>query len=104
VLAGTDAIARIHRIGALLTDGLVEQARRHGVPLHPIGQPAMPVIRFADDPQRQRIRRWCSLVTEAGAYAHPAHNWFVSAAHTEEDVARTLAASARAFETVAREA
>jgi glutamate-1-semialdehyde 2,1-aminomutase len=104
VLAGTDAIARIHRIGALLADGLVEQARRHGVPLHPIGQPAMPVIRFADDPQRQRIRRWCSLVTEGGAYAHPAHNWFVSAAHTEEDVARTLAASERAFETVAREA
>jgi glutamate-1-semialdehyde 2,1-aminomutase len=104
VLAGSDAIARIHRIGALLTDGLAEQARRHGLPLQPLGQPAMPVIRFADDPQRQRIRRWCTLVTEGGAYAHPAHNWFVSAAHTEDDVARTLEATERAFATVAREA
>ncbi|HJV55820.1 MAG TPA: glutamate-1-semialdehyde 2,1-aminomutase, partial [Methylomirabilota bacterium] len=76
----------------------------HGVPLLPVGQPAMPVIRFADDPDRARIRRWCSLVTQGGAYAHPAHNWFVSAAHTEEDVARTLEASERAFRVVAAEA
>ncbi|HUM16127.1 MAG TPA: aminotransferase class III-fold pyridoxal phosphate-dependent enzyme, partial [Candidatus Nitrosotalea sp.] len=104
VLARTDAIPRIQRIGALLADGLAEQARRHGVPLQPTGQAAMPVIRFVDDPQRLRIRRWCSIVTEGGAYAHPSHNWFVSAAHTEEDVARTLEASERAFKSVAGEA
>jgi len=103
VLARTDAIARIQRIGALLSDGLAEQARRHRVPLMPVGQPAMPVIRFADDPERRRMRRWCSLVTAGGAYAHPTHNWFVSAAHTEEDVGRTLEAAERAFKTVAAE-
>jgi glutamate-1-semialdehyde 2,1-aminomutase len=63
----------------------------------------MPVIRFADDPQRARIRRWCSLVTQGGAYAHPAHNWFVSAAHTAADVARTLEATERAFRLLATE-
>jgi glutamate-1-semialdehyde 2,1-aminomutase len=104
VLEQTDAIARIQRIGGLLVAGLGEQARRHGVPLAPCGQPAMPVIRFADDPERRRIRRWCSLVTEGGAYAHPSHNWFVSAAHTEEDVARTLEAAEPAFKAVAAEA
>jgi glutamate-1-semialdehyde 2,1-aminomutase len=103
VLEHTDAIARIQRIGRLLTDGLAEQARRHAVPLLPVGQPAMPVVRLADDPDRRRTRRFCSLVTAAGAYAHPGHNWFVSAAHTEEDVARTLEASERAFRTVAEE-
>ena len=103
VLERTDAIAHIRRIGGLLVDGLAAQAERHGVPLLPMGQPAMPVIRFADDPERARIRRWCSLVTRGGAYAHPAHNWFVSAAHTEEDVARTLEASERAFRAVAAE-
>ncbi len=102
VLERTDAIAQIQRIGGLLVQA--EQARRHGVPLLPPGQPAMPVIRFEEDPERRRIRRWCSLVTQAGAYAHPAHNWFVSAAHTEEDVARTLEASERAFRQVAAEA
>jgi glutamate-1-semialdehyde 2,1-aminomutase len=61
----------------------------------------MPVVRFADDAERRRIRRWCALVTERGAYAHPAHNWFVSAAHTEADVARTLEATELAFKAVA---
>ena len=103
VLERTDAIARIGRIGGLLVEGLGEQARRHGVALLPPGQPAMPVIRFAEDPERRRIRRWCSLVTEGGAYAHPAHNWFVSAAHTEDDVTRTLEATERAFGLVAAE-
>ena len=42
-------------------------------------------------------------MTAGGAYAHPTHNWFVSAAHTEEDVARTLEAAERAFKTVAAE-
>jgi glutamate-1-semialdehyde 2,1-aminomutase len=103
VLERTDAIAHIQRIGRQLVDGLAEQARRHGVALLPAGQPAMPVIRFADDPQRARIRRWCSLVTQGGAYAHPAHNWFVSAAHTAADVARTLEATERAFRLLATE-
>ena len=43
-------------------------------------------------------------MTAGGAYAHPAHDCFVSAAYTEEDVARTLEASERAFRTVASEA
>ena len=103
-LEQTDAIGRIRRIGGLLVDGLTEQARRHGMPLLPPGQPAMPVVHFADDPERRRIRHWCALVTEGGAYAHPAHNWFVSAAHTEEDVARTLQATDVAFEAVAADA
>ena len=58
-------------------------------------------VRFADDPERRRIRRWCALVTEGGAYAHPAHNWFVSAAHTTADVTRTLEATDRAFRALA---
>jgi glutamate-1-semialdehyde 2,1-aminomutase len=101
IIETTDAIARIHHIGRLLVDGLAKQAARHGVPMLPAGPPAMPVIRFADDPDRARIRRWCGLVTAAGAYAHPSHNWFVSAAHTEDDVARTLEATEPAFRAMA---
>jgi glutamate-1-semialdehyde 2,1-aminomutase len=97
VLQRTDAIARIHRIGTLLVEGLAAQATRHGVRLLPTGPVAMPVIRFEDDPDRARLRRWCGLVTQGGAYAHPAHNWFVSAAHTEADVERTLDATDVAF-------
>src|SRR5262249_37026747 len=91
VLEPTDPIARIHHIGTLLIEGLAAQAKRYGLVLAPTGPAPMPVIRFADDPDRARIRHWCGLVTEGGAYAHPSHNWFVSAAHTEADVERTLA-------------
>ena len=101
VIETTGAIGRIQHIGRLLVDGLAEQATRHGVPMLPAGPPAMPVIRFADDPDRARIRRWCGLVTAGGAYAHPNHNWFVSAAHTETDVARTLEATEAAFRAIA---
>lgn len=101
MLERTDAIAHIHRIGALLVDGLAAQAKRHGVSLLPTGPAVMPVIRFGDDPDRARIRRWCGLVTRGGAYAHPTHNWFVSAAHTEADVERTLRATEAAFHAIA---
>ena len=32
-----------------------------------------------------------------GVYLHPWHNWFLSAAHTEEDVDRALEGTDRAF-------
>jgi glutamate-1-semialdehyde 2,1-aminomutase len=102
-IESTDAIARIHHIGRLLVDGLADQARHHGMAMLPPGPAAMPVIRFADDPDRALTRRWCGLVTAGGAYAHPTHNWFVSAAHTEDDVARTLEATEAAFGTLAAE-
>ena len=100
-IESTDAIARIHHIGRLLVDGLADQAKHHGMAMLAPGPAAMPVIRFADDPDRTLTRRWCGLVTAGGAYAHPTHNWFVSAAHTEEDVARTLEATAAAFRILA---
>lgn len=100
-IESTDAIARIHHIGRLLVDGLADQARHYGMPMLPPGPAAMPLIRFADDPDRALTRRWCGLVTAGGAYAHPTHNWFVSAAHTEDDVARTLEATGAAFRALA---
>ena len=100
-IESTDAIARIHHIGRLLADGLADQAARHGMAMLAPGPAAMPVIRFADDPDRALTRRWCGLVTAGRAYAHPTQNWFVSAAHTEEDVARTLEATEAAFRALA---
>jgi glutamate-1-semialdehyde 2,1-aminomutase len=86
-----------------LVDGLADQAGRHGMAMLPPGPAAMPVIRFADDPDRALTHRWCGRVTAAGAYAHPTHNWFVSAAHSEDDVARTLEATEAAFRALAAE-
>jgi glutamate-1-semialdehyde aminotransferase len=48
-------------------------------------------------------KAFAAACAEAGVYLAPYHNWFVSAAHTEEDVARTLGATERAFGVVAAE-
>ena len=38
-----------------------------------------------------------------GVFVHPSHNWFLSSAHTDEDVSRTLEAMDHAFARVATE-
>ncbi len=40
---------------------------------------------------------------EHGVILHPRHNWFVSAAHTDRDVARVLEATSHGFEAVRKE-
>lgn len=99
-LERTDAIATIDRIGRLLIDGIEAQAESYGAPLVSTGPPPMPSFNFRDDPDHARFVRWCDVATSHGAYLHPGHNWFVSAAHTEDDVDLTLRATAKAFEAV----
>jgi len=101
-LEQSDAIATIHRIGQLLIDGLEAQAESFGLPFVSTGPAAMPSFKFNDDLKHALFHEWCDLATEHGAYLHPAHNWFVSAAHTEEDVDLTLRATEQAFAAVAK--
>ncbi len=98
----TDAIATIHRIGQLLIDGLEAQAEAFGLPFVSTGPSAMPSFKFNNDPKYAMFHEWCDVATEHGAYLHPAHNWFVSAAHTEEDIDLTLRATEQAFAAVAK--
>jgi glutamate-1-semialdehyde 2,1-aminomutase len=57
----------------------------------------------ADDLESRDIPRALLFTSEAvkhGVYFHPTHNWFLSAAHTPEDVEKTLAVTERAFRVV----
>ena len=56
--------------------------------------------RFADTVFRQRVSAACAA---HGVYLHPHHNWFLSAAHSEDDIRRTLEVTDEAFATVDRE-
>ena len=96
-----DALAQIDRIGQLLIDGLEAQAESHGLSFVSTGPAAMPSFHFGDDPEHTTYFEWCDLATEQGAYLHPNHNWFVSAAHTEADVDLTLRATDQAFGAIA---
>jgi glutamate-1-semialdehyde 2,1-aminomutase len=90
-LRAQDIPAKLRRSGQLLTDGLVAAGRKHGYALRASGPPAVPFVSFIEDPSLRRQQRFCAEVTRRGAFLHPHHNWFMSAAHTDEDIAATVA-------------
>jgi len=101
-LAAGDAIARMATLGDRLCRGLEAAAQRHGLEVVTSGPPALPFMSFRDDPGQSLNRPFCAAAAERGVYLHPHHNWFLSAAHSDEDIARTLAVADEAFAVVAR--
>ena len=96
----SDYLERTIAAGRQLRDGLQQQAAHHGFSLRQSGPVQMPQILFDDDPD---VRVGCAWVTEAlkrGAYIHPFHNNFVSAAHRAEDIDAVLQATDEAFAAV----
>ena len=85
-----DAPAIMHRRGRQLIAGLQQVAVRHGERLHVSGLPGMPKLRFAGESDFMRFQRFCAAATRRGVYFHPFHNWFLSAAHSAEDIERTI--------------
>jgi len=77
--------------------GLVAAGAKHGYEMISSGPPALPLLTFADDASLRRQQRFCIEATARGAFLHPHHNWFVSAAHTDADVAETLRIADEAF-------
>ena len=84
------AVTLMHERGTRLVEGLQQVATRHGEQLHVSGLPSMPKVRFATENDFMRFQQFCAAATRRGAYLHPYHNWFLSAAHTEEDIDRTI--------------
>jgi glutamate-1-semialdehyde 2,1-aminomutase len=97
VMQRDDTVARIHNIGKMLMNGLAEVGRKYGYAMCASGPPAIPFLSFADDPSLRRQQRFCAEVTRRGAILHPHHNWFLSAAHTPEDIGATLRMADAAF-------
>jgi glutamate-1-semialdehyde 2,1-aminomutase len=87
----------------VLMGGLVEAVRKHGYAMLASGPAAIPFLSFMDDPSLRRQQRFCAEVTRRGALFHPHHNWFLSAAHTPQDLAATLAMADEAFAVVKNE-
>lgn len=83
--------------GERLRNGLAEQADRHGFSLRQSGPVQMPQILFADDAQFRMGFAWVTEALKRGAYIHPFHNNFVSAAHRNEDIDAVLEATDGAF-------
>jgi len=90
-------------LGERLIAGLNASARRHGISARAFGEPLppMPFLKFegADPAERERVMtRFYREVLARGVLLHPRHLWFISYAHTSEDVERTLEIADAAFE------
>ena len=75
----------------------------HRIEAEVVGLPPMPFLVFTDaNPAIRETARhvFYSETTRRGLLFHPNHHWFVSHAHTEQDLAHTLEISEAAFRLV----
>jgi len=94
------AIETMDRAGTALRAGILQQAAARGVAVSYTGPAAMPYLTFAGDRGHELASTFAGAALRAGAYLHPRHNWFVSAAMTEADLAAALAATDAGFAAV----
>jgi glutamate-1-semialdehyde 2,1-aminomutase len=91
------AIGAMERAGTVLRDGILAQAKSHGLAVNYTGPVQMPYLTFAGDEDYALDKRFAAEAITRGAFIHPRHNWFVSAAMTDDDIAQVLAATDEAF-------
>jgi len=90
----------VKELGEALTRGLRELSEAHGLKVSITGPAALPFMKFANETNFLRSQLFCGVCAGRGVFFHPHHNWFLSAAHTKEDIARTLEAADAGFRAV----
>jgi glutamate-1-semialdehyde 2,1-aminomutase len=91
------AIEAMERSGTLIRDGIVGQAKSRALEVNYTGPVQMPYLTFAGDTDHALADVFAAQALRRGAYLHPRHNWFMSAALTDDDIAVVLAATDEAF-------
>jgi len=95
-----DAVETMRRQGEALRDGILDQARSWDLAVSYTGPPMMPYLTFTGDTGHELAGVFAAQALRGGAYLHPRHNWFVSAAMTGDDLALALEATDQAFAAV----
>ena len=102
-LEASGGIAYMARVGTELRAGIERQAAAHGLDVRYTGPPALPFMTFAADKGSfERSRVFAAACASRGVYLHPHHNWFLSTALGDADVARVLEVTEEAFREAAR--
>ncbi len=113
VLSQPGVYDRLHRTGSQLRAGIVAAGERHGFAVQTPGEDAVFGVRFT---ARKPLRTWMDLTTadkalgsrwalemiRRGILVNPNEKIYISIAHSDADVERTLAAADEAFATMAR--
>jgi glutamate-1-semialdehyde 2,1-aminomutase len=96
-----DAAKTIIAIGEKWARSMRAVAKRNGFELAITGVPSMPSVRIVGDGEdRALTAAWCGECTKRGAYFVSFHNWFLSAAHTDADIALTAEIADDAFRVI----
>ena len=111
VLSQPGVYEQLQRIGGRLRRGIEESGRRHGFPTQALGEDAVFGVRFIGG---ERPRTWIDLqahdrslglkwgveLLNRGLLVNPNEKFYISIAHTDEDVDRTLQICDDAFAAV----
>jgi glutamate-1-semialdehyde 2,1-aminomutase len=96
-LKSEDAVHHMQHQGEALRAGITAQADAWGFDVNQTGPPQMPFLSFAADQDFELADRFAAEAVLRGLFIHPRHNWFVSAAMTDDDLALALSATDQAF-------
>jgi len=97
------AIEAMEHAGTVIRDGILSQAKSWSLEVNYTGPVQMPYLTFAGDSDHALAGLFAAETIRRGAYIHPRHNWFVSAALTDDDIAMVLAATDEAFGAVRKQ-
>ena len=97
VLEDEGTLEHTVRAGTLLHDGLSSLAREHDVQITLSGPVQMPFLTFVGDQDFTIANEFSRVAIMGGVWLHPRHNWFLSGALTDADVAKVLEVANRAF-------
>jgi glutamate-1-semialdehyde 2,1-aminomutase len=113
VLSGAGIYEHLHRIGSRLRAGIVLAGQKHGFDVQAPGEDAVFGVRFTG---RRPLRTWMDLTTadtslgrawaleliRRGLLVNPNEKFYLSIAHSDADVDRTLAVVDEAFAALRR--
>ena len=99
-LQAEDAVSGLQRAGRRLREGLEAQAAGYGISVRQTGPVQMPFMTFTGDVEFERAQVFGAAAVEHGALLHPRHNWFLSAAHSDDDIDAALVATDAGFRAV----
>ena len=105
ILKESNTIEHLCRLGQIFQNGLSGLIAEYDIPVQIVGYPISPFLLFTEPNEIKRETAKSAFYTETtrnGILFHPNHHWYVSAAHTEEQIAYTLEVCHKGFEEVHR--
>ncbi len=90
-----DVVDHLWSVGEMLMKGLNDSIKEFGLPAEVVGWPLppMPFMRFTleeEDRRKKMADSFCAEMAARGILLHPLHLWFISYAHKEKHITRTL--------------